>query len=242
MITTTEGNGRLGNQIIRNLAVSFIAEKYNLQVNYCNNDLISKLGIDLFSGSNVYKDEIVLNDESYYDIHNSANLNYTFDPNRPYFQTKYIMDLIYNHIHTEKVKLNIIEKNPYKERYNTNNDLYVHIRLTDAERWSPGIDYYLNTIKKIMFNHLYISTDDSKHSFIKTILELYPEAGLIEYDEINTLQFASTCKNIILSNGSFSAIIGYLSFFSYIYYPEEKQDKIWHGDMFSIPSWNKIAF
>ena len=34
MTSTTGNNGRLGNQIIRNLAVSLIAEKYNLQVDY----------------------------------------------------------------------------------------------------------------------------------------------------------------------------------------------------------------
>ena len=32
-MTSTGNNGRLGNQIIRNLAVSLIAEKFNLKVN-----------------------------------------------------------------------------------------------------------------------------------------------------------------------------------------------------------------
>jgi hypothetical protein len=36
MTTTTYSNGRLCNQIIRNLAVSFIAEKNNLKVEYSN--------------------------------------------------------------------------------------------------------------------------------------------------------------------------------------------------------------
>ena len=45
MSTITE-NGRLGNQIIRNLAVSLIAEKFNLNVNYCNKSLIETLGIE----------------------------------------------------------------------------------------------------------------------------------------------------------------------------------------------------
>ena len=41
--TITQKSGRLGNQIIRNLAVSIIAEKHNLYVNYCNYDLITKI-------------------------------------------------------------------------------------------------------------------------------------------------------------------------------------------------------
>ena len=71
-------------------------------------------------------------------------------------------------------------------------------------------------------------------------MKQYPTTLLINSQEIPTIQFASTCKHIILSHGSFSAIIGYLSFFSNIYYPEYEKDKIWYGDMFSIVGWNKI--
>ena len=47
IMSKSYGVGRLGNQIIRNLAVSLIAEKHNLKVNYYNEDLIIKLGIIL---------------------------------------------------------------------------------------------------------------------------------------------------------------------------------------------------
>ena len=59
--TRCGGGGRLGNQIIRGLAVSLVAEKHNLKVDYCggphigpSKDSISKLGIDLFSGTKTY--------------------------------------------------------------------------------------------------------------------------------------------------------------------------------------------
>ena len=68
---------------------------------------------------------------------------------------------------------------------------------------------------------------------------MYPNIKLIQCDELKTIQFASTCKNIILSHGSFSAVIGYLSFFSTVYYPEYELNKIWYGDMFSIKNWIK---
>jgi len=121
-----------------------------------------------------------------------------------------------------------------------NNDLYIHVRLTDVEHFNPGIKYYLNTIQSIDYDKLYISTDDKDHAIIKKLFEVYPSAKLIKYDEIKTFQFASTCKNILLSHGSFSAVIGYLSFFSNIYYPEYESDKMWYGDMFSIKNWIKI--
>lgn len=58
-------------------------------------------------------------------------------------------------------------------------------------------------------------------------------------DEIHTIQFASTCKHIVLSHGSFSAVIGYLAFFSNVYYPAYG-DTMWYGDMFSIDGWKKL--
>jgi hypothetical protein len=236
-MTTTGNNGRLGNQIIRNIAVSLIAEKYNLNVNYYNKELIDKLGIKLFSGTNIYNITNPLTDDNYFSIYNCDNLNYNLNPNKNFFQTKEIINHIYNYLHTNKN--NIIEHNTFKERYNTNNDLFIHIRLTDAAHFNPGLNYYLNAIKNVTFDNLYISTDDKNHTIVKKILELYSNAKLINYDEINTFQFASTCKYIILSHGSFSAVIGYLSFYSTIYYPEYELNKMWYGDMFSINDWNK---
>ena len=241
MTTTIYGGGRLGNQIIRNIAVSIIAEKYNLCANYSSNDLINNLGIELFNGSNVYPNTQLLTDDNYFDIYNCGNVTYNLDPNQNYFQTKNITNVLYTYLHTKKIKTNIIEKNPFNQRYNSNNDLFIHIRLGDVSRFSPGIDYYINTIHNISFDNLYISTDEPTHTMITTLLQLYPSTKIINYDEINTFQFASTCKNIILSHGSFSAIIGYLSFFSNIYYPEYEPDKTWFGDMFSINGWVKCS-
>ena len=118
----------------------------------------------------------------------------------------------------------------------------IHIRLTDAGAWNPGINYYLKAISTHTFDNIYIATDEKNHSFITHILNTYPNnTTLVEYDDINTLQFASTCKNIILSHGSFSACIGYLSFFSHITYPKYEDGKIWYGDMFHINGWNELS-
>ncbi len=241
MITETKCNGRLGNQIIRNIAVSLLANKHDLQVKYCNGWLISQLGIDLYSGNNVYDRMELLTDDNYFSVYRSNSINYGVDPNSNYFQTKEITNFIYKYLHSNGVKSNIMARNPFKERYDKNRDLYVHIRLTDVAVYNPGIEYYMNAIKKIRFDNLYISTDDKYHSIVQTIFSVYPDAQLIDCNEISTFQFASTCKNIILSHGSFSAVIGYLSFYSDVYYPEYEASKIWYGDMFSIENWTKLS-
>jgi len=238
-MTTTRPKGRLGNQIIRNIAVSLVAEKYNLRAKYCSEQLINNLGIKLFSGNMSFRRTIRLTDNNYFSIYNGENLNNNLNPNGHFFQTHAITNLLHTYLQSDKIKANIIESNPFNVRYNANNDLYIHIRLTDVEKHSPGINYYMNAIKTIHFDNIYISTDNPSHNIIKEIMNAYPTASLIEYDEIKTIQYASTCKNIILSHGSFSAIIGYLSFFSTVNYPEYEPNKIWYGDMFSIDGWIK---
>ena len=241
-MTYTSGHcslGRLGNQFIRNLAVSLIAEKHDLHVLYCNNHLFERLGIHLFSGKKFYNSIKVINEENYFSIYND-NINYNLNPNTAFFQTKEITNLIYKYLHSEQIKKRIIGKNPFNSRYSNNNDLFVHIRLTDVTDKNPGINYYSNAIKRINFDKLYIATDDKTHNIITDLIMLYPSLIIVDLDEINTFQFGSTCKNIVLSHGTFSMVIGYLAFFSTVYYPEFNPDKLWHGDVFSIENWIKL--
>ena len=242
-MTATLGDasyGRLGNQIIRNIAVSLVADKHDLYVNYAYTELISKLGIRLFVGNKIHSETRLLSDTNYFEILNKEHIDYNLNPNANFFQTKEIINLIYNYIRS--LKTDIIDKNPFKERYNNNKDLIVHIRLSDAAQWNVGLDYYLNSINNIPFDKLYITTDDVNHIYISRIKSLYENVEIINYDEIKTLQFASTCKNIILSHGSFSAVIGYLAFFSKIYFPNYGlASKMWFGDMFSIEGWENVT-
>ena len=239
--TTTKNNGRLCNQIIRNLAVSLIAEKNDLFVNYSSSDLIMQLGIHLFVGKNNYEKIRVLNDGNYFAIYDSENVEYDLEPNYAYFQSRYIIQLIYNHLHSEQVKNIIIEKNPYKQRYEANNDIFIHVRLSDVAQYNPGANYYINAIKRIDYENIYLSTDSPYNHIITEIKDAFPNINILNYNEVNTIKFGSTCKNIILSHGSFSAVIGYLSFFSNVYYPEDIPGKIWYGELFCIDGWTKLS-
>ena len=156
MSITTERNGRLCNQIIRNLALSILAKKYDLYVEYANYDNINnKLGIELFVGNKKYDKTILINDNNYMDyfnnnIKNDANFNFM----RNYFQIEEITNILQNHL-SNNMK-NIMGKNPYKERYKNNNDLFLHIRLTDAKQWNVGIDYFIHCINSIKYDNIYI--------------------------------------------------------------------------------------
>lgn len=65
-MSTTRYNGGLGNQIIRNLALSIIAEKFDLHVSYYNNEMIDELGIKLFSGNCIFSSTNTLDDDNFF--------------------------------------------------------------------------------------------------------------------------------------------------------------------------------
>lgn len=250
-MSISKGGGRLGNQIIRNLAANIICKKHDLYCNYFDYlnsyESIKQLGINLFIGKNIYNNTILLTEESYPLIYESNELFTNNLMISDFFQTDYVMQLIYKYLRNDEIKENIINANPFKDRYNSNNDLLIHIRLDDLAYCNPGNNFYFKAISNINnFDNLYITTDQKDHDIIKQIIEKYQNAIIIDYDEIKTIQFASTCKNIILTYGTFSTIIGYLAYYSNIYYSafEKNQQYIaCHlGMITNIPDWIKIDY
>jgi len=239
-MTQTKANGRFCNQIFRNIAVSLIAEKCHLMVDYVSIDLIRLLGISLYTeGTNIHADTISLSDNNYMEMYNNAqNITNNLNPNNDFFQTKEISQLI--HIYLKTQKENVILANPFKDRYLMNNDVCIHVRLTDAAQYNPGASYYIQTLASINSDNIIIATDDPTHVIIHEIVKAYPICKILNLDMIKTIQFASTCRNVILSHGSFSAVIGYLSYYSNVYYPKYDKNRMWYGDMFSIDGWIQI--
>jgi hypothetical protein len=80
--------GRLGNQIIRNIAISLLAEKSNLHVIYSSHELISQLGIDLFCGTKNHHTSMNLTDENYMLVYEQPFITRHFGDIYAFFQTK----------------------------------------------------------------------------------------------------------------------------------------------------------
>lgn len=230
-MSVSKGKGRLGNQIIRNIAVSLIAEKHNLFVTYSHYELIQKLGISLFLGKNKYNKTIKLTDDNYFNILNKEELKYNVNPGSSYFQTKNISNIIHNYLNQDEQLNKITNNNPYKNRYNNNNDCFVHIRLGDVAKCNPGFEYYDSILSKLMIDTIYIATDSNDHEIIKKLQQKYKNIILMGNDLVDIIQFGSTTKYVILSYGTFSAIIGYIAYYSNIYYkkPEEKYCWDWNS-------------
>ncbi len=144
------------------------------------------MGIELYCGSNKYNNTQILTDDNYFNILNADNIGYNINSNSNYFQTKDITNYIFNYLHTDIIRIKIINKNPFKDRYNNNNDVFIHIRLDDTARFNRGINYYLGVLSNITYDNIYISTDEPKHQIIIELINKYPNIQMIDYNEILT--------------------------------------------------------
>lgn len=241
MTSTVRTSGRFCNHLIRNIFVSILAEKSNLVVDYSYHKQIEDLGINLFVGRMFYPVYVILNDQNfmnYVKTNTQLRVQYTLGENT-YFQTKEGSNFLFNHFQTV-LKSGIIDKNKFKDRYENNNDVFIHVRLGDVADKNPGFEYYNKVLSAIQFDKGYLSSDSPDHPICQQIIQTFPNITIIKFNEVETMMFGSTCKHVVLSHGSFSACIGYMSFFSNVFYPCYEKDKIWYGDMFSIDSWNCI--
>jgi hypothetical protein len=236
-------NGRLGNLFFINMAMHFIALKYNLKCDYKYFKKFDRLGIYLHKGNKVYNSNILLTDDNFIDIiKNNDNLKSNIIINNEnWFQTKYFVKYLYTYFNMTYIKYKIINNNIFKKRYNNNNDLFIHVRLGDIENRVNNIkNYYESSISQIDYITGYISSDNLNHDICKYLINKY-HLIVIEEDEIDTIMFASTCNNIILSGGTYSWLIGFLAFFSkYIYYPNIQN--CWYGEIFQFTHWNSVKF
>jgi len=240
IVKDVPGWPRFCNMLIKNIVTTLLAEKFNLKVvEYAHEEKCNKLGINLFSGNSNYKKIYKLNDTNFLEIYSRDKINFNICTGGHFFQTNEISKLIYKKLRGENKK-NIIDNNKFKERYQNNKDIFIHIRLGDKKNDNPGLDYYLKVINEIKnYENIYIGSDSPEDNLIKKLIEI-KNAKVILYDDIETIQFASTCKYIILSHGTYSYFIGVLGFFSEVFYPDYKRVPLWCGDIFTNMGWKNI--
>ena len=234
--------GRLGNKLFQNMVFHFIAEKYNFKVDYLQNSSFKELGINLFQGTRGFKksmNQFFLTDDNFFSYIVSPTMldnSYFSFTEWVYAQTKEFATHIRTYLCTEEQRKNIIDCNPYKDRYENNNDVCLHVRLGDVPNFNPGYDYYDKVLEQIKFENGYICSDSINHPICKRLIQKY-NLVVIQESEVKTIQFASTCKNIVLSKGTFSWMIGLLGFYSTVYFP--KLTTVWHGDIY-FNDWNQV--
>jgi hypothetical protein len=232
---TNNTSGRFANHFIRNMASHILAKKYNLKFIYSYYNEIKQLGIDLFiDGINSYDDIISIYDCNLMEYINNISINKSIIMNDCYQSKEFILYLK-KYFDDNNLFDQIKIKNIYNSRYDTNNDIFVHVRLGDTIGFNLSFEYYDNIISKIKFENGYISSDTINHEICQKLINKY-NLIKIELNEIQTIMYGSTCKYIVLSEGTFSWLIGFLALYSIVYVPSIHT---WHGDIFVLPEWIK---
>lgn len=243
MNSNCRAGGRFGNHFFRDLACSFIARNSNINYTYGQySHMIEDLGILLFKPEKetIFETNIEIGDDNFFQyIHTPIENNFSLASS--WCQTKDFANYIYNHIRKPDIKKSVIEKNKYKHRYNNNNDVFIHIRLGDVidkQKKTYTFEYFDNILKSLQFEKGYIASESLNDELCTRLIEKY---NLIPYynDEVDTIMFASTCKNVILTSGTFSWVIGVFSYDSTVFY--KLSDDGWCSQViFSIDDWKKI--
>lgn len=243
MNTNHHHGGRLGNCLFVGVAVHLIAKRSNLKFHYKYHDKFTKLGVELFSGEKSFDETVSLKDDNFMGFIFSEEPIYKniHVVNNVWCQIKEYAIFLKDYLEKEEQKNKIINANAYKSRYENNNDVYVHVRLGDVapRGFSPGFDYFDKTLSALKYENGFISSDSINHPLCKQIIEKF-NLKTIETSEEDTIAFASTCKYLVLSSGTYSWMIGVFGYFSEIYYP--KIYSVWHGDVFVFPEWKEIEY
>jgi len=237
----TGSAGRFGNHFIRAHAASFIAEKRGLLFNYgpyyAN---MKKLGISLYTnGTTEYKEtELIRDQDLMKNIYAATPTPKNIDMNHAYFQTREFSNYLYQYYRDPLRQQPIIDANLFGERYHNNSDVFVHVRLDDAAKFNQGYAYYDKALSSIDYEYGYISSDTIHHPICRQLMMKY-RLTPIQYGEVDTIMFGSTCKYIVLTGGTYSFMIGLLGFFSNVYYLQ--QFGTWHpAELFDISDWSVV--
>jgi hypothetical protein len=235
--------GRFANHVIRNLYASFLAEAGDVSFIYSYDEEMKQLGIPLFrDGKKVYTETAVIRDEFFTELLDKP-VNFNIFVDWCSAQNHEFALRLYNYFRLNHVKNSIQNANKFKACYGANNDVYVHVRLDDAAEWNPGYDYYDVALAECFANGVtggYISSDSPNHPTVLALAAKY-NLQLFEGQEVETIMKASSCRNLVLSHGTFSWLMGALGYYSNVYVPNPKFIKKWCGPIFDMPGWKIIG-
>ena len=237
---TNDHRARFGNIFLLNMCLHFFSTKYNLKSSYKFEKQFNQMGIYFYKGKNIYSKNLLLTDYNFENLlESSVSPQNIIINNNVWFHTRRFCENIYKYFVEKKWFENIINKNYYKIRYGNNNDLFIHVRLGDVTSKTQHLyGYYDKIIKNLKFNQGYISSDNINHNICRELIGKY-KLIIFNASEVETVMFGSTCKNIILSGGTFSWLIGFLSVKSeQIFYPNLSEK--WFGDIFCFKNWVKV--
>ena len=259
MITVDYGNYlRLGNILFMRAAAWIFANKHNYVVNmpdtlpyfknkpedlepvstgfgepWCELKVKNNYGIKRFEGPVTY----VVGDNllSFLDSETVPDAHYLF---RDYMQVKEFL-IKYQQQIKDFFVLNYEPTDP--------NEVFVAVRLGDATNSRARLPraYYEDALTRLYDEGCrggYITSESIEHPDIIYLKEKFNLKTYVNHTPMNKINFAKNFNNLVLSEGSFSFWMAFLSKAEKVYINDRRHIWTWHPDIFVIPEWRKLCY
>ena len=226
-------HGRLGNAMFRNCAASILSKKFNIKVEkYVKIQNLQILQPRFYEqGTQIYENLIQVTGVNFKKILETPSIDYGLQLHYPCQNKHFVLNY----------KQEILNQFDLKYNQQHSDDLFVHVRLGDClpNNRVPNLGYYVQAIEQTKFNKGYISSDAPSHEIVTYLINKF-NLTLYENGPAETINFAKDFGNLVLSKGTFSWWIGFLSHSKSVFYP--KGGPRWHGDIFVFDEWTPIEF
>lgn len=234
-------NGKFEDLFFVNFACHCLCSKSNIKFEYKYNVLFEKFGLELFNGENRYSNDIILTSDNFFELvtsNNTIEKNIVLSRDIDCIKKEYCLYLKQCFYENNESQTKITQHNIFNERYLSNKDLYIYIDTVgffDETCIKPLFEYYNETIKKIKYDKIYISSNNIHHRICKTLVDTYSMV-VDDRDTCEKIMFANTCRFLILSNDVTSLLMGFFNFFSkHKFYPITSNSK--YSDIFQSFGW-----
>jgi hypothetical protein len=223
-------SGRLGNNLLQYVAAYIFAKKFNLKLS--SEGLDNVFNLPSLDGDVTDGPIIDVDDSNFIYLLEMVSLSPAHYRFVGYYQDRgFILK------YRDKIK-RIFNLTFTKIQ---DNQVFVAYRIGDinGERQMLPIEYYREALVKIGCGGGYITSDTPHHP---NVIKLSEEFNLTLYNDtpFNTIDFAKNFNKLVLSEGSFSWWIGFLSNAKKIYF--NKRERFWHGDIFVLPDWDHLSY
>lgn len=241
------GAGRLANRFFGNVVYSLLSKKYKVVARYSREEELNAMGFEFHHEptEDLTKRDIVV-ELSNDNIVEYIKGEYPVDRiqfrmvNDTYYQTPAVCHLFKDIFSDPVIRQRLRDYNPFRARYGTNRDVFVHVRLGDITSHAPTLAYFERALATVPYNTGYIASDSPHHPLVRALVEKY-NLHFVNGPPHQIVQFANTCKYLVLSHGTFSWMMGFFAFDAErIQYPVIKQK--WHGDIFVFPEWEAVEW
>jgi hypothetical protein len=223
-------SGRLGNNLFQYVAAYIFAKKFGFKIS--SGIVDNKFNLPSLNGNGEFDKTINVDDNNFMSLLKSDKLDDAHYRFVGYYQIKEFI-LEYRNEIKEMFDLSYLPKDK--------DEVFVAYRIGDINgvRQMLPYEYYEDALTKINPTNGYITSDTPDHP---NVLRLIEKFNLKNYNEspLETIDFAKNFNNLVLSEGSFSWWMGFLSSAESIYYNE--RPRFWHGDMFVLPEWKSLKY